>query len=387
MKNLKLTILGSVCAALLSLSLTGCMGEPPKPFKVKLTEKVNNVTRGEKNLLLEKTMKDLYRIKPFANKEPRAKVSVKYSTITRRYDYGGKKPSVYQYQFKVDDKYNTLEMIDKSYNYSKHPYTIGNSFIRYINDYQNNLQKYYNGALIGFSKYKHTYLEHDKQFKNLQNAKKVFIDKTDTLDKNLLMQLSSNHNAVDTRSFTPMKSYLENSSHLEFIYKGFTLVNKSKSYNRYQFGFEEADNIQYEKIPSEIVFNIDEVKYSFIPTKYVSKDKNIKIEVINSPTQNKAIKSFKISNNTKGFIEVVNIAGYYGKDVVDSLSAEKIKIAPMSTKTISIAFPSSNMLKVTSKNQKSSYGFSVSYKVLNTNQTKNLYKVNNYSMQELDKDI
>ena len=386
MKNLRHLIIGSIGTVLLGLSMTGCVGEAPKPFKVKLTDKVNNVTRAEKSTLLDKTMKDVYRIKPFANNSSRAKIWVKNSTITRKYEYGGKKPSVYQYQFNVNND-NTLEMIDKSYNYSKHPYTVGNTFIDYINSYQNNLKKYYNGALIGFSRYKRTYLEYDKQFKGLKNAKKVFIDKTDTLDKKVLAQLSSNSEAVDTRSFTPIRSYLKNTSHPEYMYKGFTLINKSKFYNRYHFGFEEDDNIQYKKIPSELVFNINEVNYSFIPTRYTSKDENIEVEVINSPTQKSAIKSFKVSNNTKGFIEIVNIAGYYGEDVVDSLSAEKIKVAPMSVKTISIAFPSNNMLKVKSKNQSSSYGFSVSYKLLNTNKTKNLYKVDSYSMRELDKDI
>ena len=198
---------------------------------------------------------------------------------------------------------------------------------------------------------------------------------------NYLKSLNEKNGLHSSGDSTPSK-YDSNNIVDNFFIRDSILVDEVDRYkvSFAKYKFEE----NYINFPKDVVFEINDVKYNYIPTIYKSNDENIKVEVINTPLLRKTVKQFKISNNTKEFIEIDTIAGYYGEDVVDNILVTKIKLSPMSFKNITVSnFPKKKLLDVKTKKQKINYGFSIGYKMINNNVMKSLYKVNLYTIDNI----
>ncbi len=309
----------------------------------------------------------------------------------------------------------------KRYARTGKPYYSNTEYAKYLNYLENGiLLSDLETELNHYPIFKQDFENHQKQSKlKYKNISTSFKDTTDILTKDIMNKLSKHKLFISTRytdslqlyreiNKDPKKrnmlnNYLVNAANFRglkantnsfsqdqssillnnFGYTDRVLVDEAGRYKVKYAHYEFKEN--YLDFPENIVFEITSVKFNFLPKKYIANDKNINVEVINTPFGKHSIETLKISNKTKEFIQLETIAGYYGKDVYDGLSVEKIKIAPMSTKVIPIIpdFPLNKMLNLKSKKQINQYGFSVSYRLLSQNITKNLYQVDNYNIKEL----
>ena len=371
--------LSTILLTLIIFIFAGC-ATPPKPINISLQRGSENITDDERKYILEMAIK-----KSYQEGQHRKKRKVRLSSNSIRLSVRYKSSSiVFDYEFKFYANYTKLAMIDNSYgNEEQSPYALPYGMYDYMGLFQKNLMKNYNNIIQDFSIFKIIYLKNEEKFESkYSDISFKIIDNTDTLTNNQLKNID-----IFTTEKIPNNALaaFKQTTDLNKIPSLFVIDSSIDNRNsRYKYTFKTRQlKGAYTTFDDENYFEIDSMQYNFIPNTFISQDDNIRVEIINIPLQRKVIQTFKISNNTKSFIELKTVAGYYGEDVIDGLSSEAIKIAPMSKKTIQmIDFPKDKFQDVYSRTESVQYGFSVSYKVMNTGETKNLYKVNKYLLNE-----
>jgi hypothetical protein len=285
------------------------------------------------------------------------------------------------------------------------------------------LSKKFATTLEKFSQYKKEYNHHKEEAEyKKRNLKINYIDTTHILPQKALAQLCKSTNSLYIKS-SAIDLFLNNQNSA----KAFVIQSsvQNDTIGRYKVTYKQTrfENI-YSIFPSTLNYKIDKVYFNYIPQKFTAHDSSIDIEVFNAPlagtnqevfsaslkakinqydkikelldtaSKGEIIQYIKIQNNTKEFIELDTIAGYYGEDVTDNIinikDLKRVKIPPMSYKIFKTGynykyrindFPKSKLLLVKNKNQKVPYGFSIGYKMVNQNIIKNLYKVNEYTIR------
>lgn len=363
----------------LAIIFVGCGAKVPTPYTVQLNKSDSIITDSEKDDLLSYSINKTYKHNSF---HPNRGWGLRYNKSSWLHEntisYDGLN-ATFSHKFSINHTTNEFCRTDVSRaSNNEEGEKVYQSlmddfgFTDYINVFQIVLHKRYEISVSNYAKFKRDYL-------NLKQSKKTFVDKTGVLPKEVL-------NKLHLAYYLPINIFLRGGYDVYKI--------EPKNLGRYVIGYETSN------FPSKIIFNVNRVKFNYLPNKYIASDKNIDVEVINTPFAYKSIKSIKITNKTKEFIEVDTISGYYGNDVTDHIvnikDMKKVKISPMSHKIFSetsdpeyrvIDYPSakSRLLLVSNKNQKIKYGFSVGYKMINQNIIKNLYKVNKYSIIDFGK--
>lgn len=428
MKKLSLILMTGAISAVLSIGLTGCgIGNTPQPYNYKMSKKYQSISDYEKQQLLNIVVNRNSRLKYKSSNGCISVTSIIWGYSTR-YDDRMKNC------FKVNN--NHITRIDYSkcktgYKTQKCNY-IGRKVENYsdfINKLQSNniLSNGLNNELINYQKFIVLYNKADKQRKDkISKVKTSLLDNTGVLSQSVFNKFNKfKTNSISTKSKIYLyKSYIapkdgENtvnqfarnilgdsfSENFDKVFNDGTILSndfKVQSYvlkneiGRYKVNYKKTlFKENYDVFPTNIIFEIDKVYFNYLPSKYLAYDKNIDIEVINTALTRGSIKSIKIQNKTKEFIEIDTIAGYYGENVTDNIinikDMKRVKIAPMSYKIFKTGysykyrindFPSKKLLLVDNKNQKINYGFSVGYKMVNQNIIKNVYKVNSYSIKD-----
>ncbi len=412
------------------VGFTGC--STAKPYAAHINKKYADVENDLKQSLLgvviDKRSSGLYQSRNscvYLKQNVRWNGSTSASDINYNYEvcYKVKDNIIHSYDHSSQNGYNYYSGGKKYAQTGRPSYYATKASTQYVK-YLISLEK---GILLNDLE---TELNHYKifkqEFENHQNQSKLkyknlstsFEDTTGILTKDVMNELTKHKRFISTRYTDSLRlykginrdpkkrellnKYLVNAANYRGVKANSNSSSQDKSLmplnnfrytdrvlvdaaGRYKVKYAQNEfQENYLDFPKNVIFKITSVKFNFLPTKYIAKDKNIEVEIVNTPFGRHSIKTFKVSNRTKEFIELDTIAGYYGKDVYDGLSAEKIKIAPMSTKVIPILdFPSNKILDLKSKNQINQYGFSVSYRLLSQNITKNLFKVDDYNINEL----
>ena len=112
-----------------------------------------------------------------------------------------------------------------------------------------------------------------------------------------------------------------------------------------------------------------EVVIPFHRPNYVLSDKSIVLKIQNS--------KLTITNNTHKFLKVISLAEYKGNNIFNIPS---FSVPPEGIHTVFINSP--DTIKITSLQNKISFGYAVEYKVGN-GKTMSLYKTHKYSIEEL----
>jgi hypothetical protein len=351
----------------------------------------SNVTTKEKNMLLREAMISFKRFYPDKTGRYSSPSKVRGNVIS----YHGLN-ATFAHKFIVDSKTNEIKRIDVSReDYGKNrgldvygTLTNDFGFSEYIEDYQVKVSEKFKELVEKFSKFKKSYLKYQQeaQEKKKQITIKV-VDKTGVLSKDILDEFLKN-TTLEVVSTPAVKLFLSNKKANSFFIK--SLV-KYDMLGRYKVVYKKTSYKEiYNKFPNNLVYEIQKVYFNYLPQQFYATNGNIEVEIINTPFDFSSIKLIKIQNNTKQFIEIDTIAGYYGEDVLDNI-VTKIKISPTSYKIIKYDisniykindFPKKKLLLVKNKNQKVSYGISVAYKMINQNIIKNLYKVNKYEIKD-----
>jgi hypothetical protein len=396
MKKISSILVSGTIATLLAISFSGCGASTPEPFSMKV-QNYSNVTNQEKNTLIAHNMQTIKQFYPDRTGRYSSPSRVRGNVIS----YHGLN-ATFSHRFIVNSKTGYMERIDVSS--ASHGRDRGEDaydsltndfgFTDYINKYQVTLGKKYATSLEKFSKYKKEYNHHKQEAEYKKEHLQVhFIDTTNILPKKVLAQLSNDEHFLSVQN-TPMRLFLRGQD----VSKAFILKSyiKADTFGRYKVVYKQPrfEDV-YTAFPSTINYEITEVYFNYIPEKFTAHDSNIDVEVLNTPFGDETIKYIKIQNNTKEFIELDTIAGYYGEDVTDNIinieDLKRVKIAPMSYKILKTGFsykyrvndfPENKLLPVHSRNQKVPYGFSVGYKMINQNIIKNLYKVDTYTIQD-----
>ena len=385
------------------LYLSACSGISPKPYNVELTKMSSLLTTDEKQVLLTHNIKKLHSAFKYHMYKTHYQHS-KYSKFNnnslhfKRWDYDTAFPYniYYIYEFKYDENKNRLFMIDKSYtkfkgkNKNSDAYFVSEpkGLTKYIDDFQVKLTKSYESSLAKYEIYKKEYSkikpEFDIKYKQISITTE---DTTKIVPSKVIKNLSKYQLWPNEK--TLMNTYKSGD---DISFKIGSRVLKDKE-GRYKVDYEKYKYMEdYKEFPANLTYKINRVHYNYLPKSFISKDKNINIEVLNNAqyADGNSVNSFKITNNTKQFIEINTIAAYYNEDVVDNImNVEGIKLSPMSYKIIKTGvikdFPSKKLIRVTDKHQKINYGFSIGYKMNNQNIVKNLYKVDTHTIGSLSK--
>ncbi len=379
------------------LYFSACGSTPPKPYSVKLIKNSSVVDSKEKQVLLTQNIKTLHN--DFKNnsdygRKPRYQNNnILYDELDRSRG-NSQFDKFYNYEFKYDENKNRLYMVDKSYskyrNSSKRHSAYkgaGGGLNNYLDDFQVKLTKSYESSLAKYEIHKKEYNKIKPEFdKKYQKIHTTTEDTTNIVPNKILKKLSKYQ--LWPNEETAINSYIKGD---DLSFKIGSRVLKDKE-GRYKVDYKKYKYMEeYNKFPMNLVYKINKVYYNYLPKSFITKDKNIDVEVMNNVefADGNSMNSLKITNNTKEFIEINTIAAYYNQDVFDNiLNLENIKLAPMSYKTIKKGvlkdFPSKKLIKITDKNQKINYGFSIGYKMINQNIMKNLYKVDTYTIKDLD---
>ena len=395
MKNISSILTAGAMGIVLSIGFTGCGANTPQPYNMKI-QHFSNITDREKETLLSQNMKEI----PIFHPNTRGRYSGTSKIRGNIISYNGLN-ATFSHKFTIKHATNEIYRTDISREThgkgtGKDAYgtlTKDYGFSDYINNYQTKLSTKYNNSIKEYSKFKILYNKHKQNSESkLKQINTSFKDSTGTLKNKVLTNFSKNKLYISSTN-SVVQLFLNNKSANDFKISNSITLDKIDRYkvNYKQISFQDS----YDKFPTNITFEINKVYFNYLPTKYLANDTNIDIEVVNTPLQYGSVKSIKIQNKTKEFIEIDTIAGYYGENVTDNIinikDMKRVKIAPMSYKIFETGYsykyrindyPSKKLLLVDNKNQKINYGFSVGYKMVNQNIIKNVYKVNSYSIKD-----
>jgi len=425
MKKLSSILMTGAISVVLSIGIAGC-GNPPQPYDYKMSKKYQSISDYDKQQLLNIVVDRNSRLK-YKSSHGCISVTSIWGSSTR-YDDRMKNC------FKISNNHiirNDYSKCKTGYKAQKCNYIGGKveEYTDFINKLQsgNILSDGLNNEITNYQKFITLYNEADKQRKDkIAKVKTSLLDNTKVLSKSAFNKFNKfKTNSISTKSKIDLyKSYIAPkdgkntvnqfarnilgdsfSENFDKVFKDGKIISndfKVQSYilkneiGRYKVNYKKTSfKENYDNFPTNITFEINKVYFNYLPTKYLANDTNIDIEVVNTPLQYGSVKSIKIQNKTKEFIEIDTIAGYYGENVTDNIinikDMKRVKIAPMSYKIFETGYsykyrindyPSKKLLLVDNKNQKINYGFSVGYKMVNQNIIKNVYKVNSYSIKD-----
>ncbi len=372
MKNLTtVRIFTTVIGLALLVGLSGCMYSQPEPYKVHLKQSKSDLTWQEKSLALDKAIDGTF----YGNK------------------YGCVVTGPFKDCYKLKD--NNIERVNISYHQGPSSYNRGNHHQK-IKDIEKNLQAGFEKELVKYQVYKDAFKKADQGLEaKLSTMKVSLVDSTNILSSDALKAM----NKISVKSSATTRDSFRSYKFDERIDKIFNIVTEARYnyYNRYQAEFSGYRFVElYTKVPDDRKIKITRVKYSYLPSEFIARDKNIEVIVKNNILGKGAIHSIVVQNNTKEFIELNTISGYYGGAVTINIlnsKTNKIQIPPMSNITLTPGqndshavydFPEKKYLYATDRKQKVSYGFSVAYIMVNQNANKNIYKVTDYTINKLD---
>jgi hypothetical protein len=402
--------------------LSGCFNAPALTFKPAVIKSSvdTEVTDEEVNELIEILVAN----SGYARKQSK-KNRIAIKTRKERYSSGGRYSSGHYYK--------DVDTIEYEFSYKN-----GKVFIKNKTDidsdgvdyalvsqgYKNFLNKMATGEPVKeeieqFSKFKPLYLKEVKQAnKKFEEISIKIKDKTSVLPEKIQHQLQP--------LFKKSKDYI---SAVEAYKKHLTSENwkdllkiklssnefktnydddsTTKVFDRYKIvshrdktNYSE-ESFPYLKIKDSLTFDVENVRYNYIPETFVSEDKNIKFTVSESA------KKVTIENLSTNSIVINGISGYFNGGVDDNIfdtgsginhrqNIHSINLSPKTKKSFTLGYIGTfdwranlarNFIKndgfvtVKSKDQKVNFGFSVNYTV-NSTTVKNLYRVNDYSISD-----
>ena len=177
-------------------------------------------------------------------------------------------------------------------------------------------------------------------------------------------------NTIDKKRFTD-KDYIAS-----FINLNYTIPYMS-SIERYQISVSNNKILEpYKNVKSNITFDIESLKYDFIPNTYLNSNADISIKF------DKKINTFTFVNKTNKFINIADISIYYNNDILSTNINHQLP--PIAEKKISGETMTKNIneyIEVLSDNQNILFGIGLKYKINNSEKTlfsAKKYKVNSF---------
>jgi len=401
-------------------------GNPPEPYNVNLHKNYANISDYEKNELLYNLINQYVLFSKYKSYND----GCVYFNNAWYLTAGGFE---YQNHFKECFIFNNNKI--KRISESKCSNNFGKTFSKencfYIDDsskkYSNFINKIQNHLLTDFEKELTLYSIYKKECLNLQKERKKvesklnfpIIDKTGLLPKKILNKFFV---SKEVPNASCIKLYLNNfysnplkkiafkelsNKHYEMLktiindkslfYKNFLICAsvepgffKIKTIGRFRVVFDKYSFCKpfNDKSLKKMKFYITKVYFNFVPKQFVLKDHYITVKVNNNTND------IFIKNNSNQIITINSISVYYGNKVSNIFSPKNpISISPKAEIKLSSdnyeikKFPDYNdkFILLTNKTQKEKYGLAIGYKVYNENILKTLFKIKEYSMNDLIK--
>ena len=263
-------------------------------------------------------------------------------------------------------------------------------YSEFINTIQEKLYSDFLDQLKSYSIFKKSCIKYkEERNKKLQQIQVSVVDNTGLLPQNIIWSIQTDVYAPEVNC---LKEYLDTLS-LKKNKKRFLICAKIEPYGfnkkmigRYEIYLNKGEYCEsFEKFPDDYKFFVDSVYFNFLPDKFVAKNRDLEVSIDN----NQHI--LNIYNNSDQFIKVNSIVLYYG-DIVSSNIFQfltdsthlDLRIPPKSYISKVIDFPESSQafVELTNKNQTHKYGISLSYKKVNENILKTLFKTKEFSVND-----
>ena len=371
--------------------LSGC-GNPPQPYSQKIKTNYTNVSSREKQRLLNNIID--YYIPQNSSFYTKNDGCIYFNDAWYHFQYINKFKNCFiikgnkivrEDESKCSDNYGR-----KFTNFCDYIGGRSDEYSKFIDKIQKTLYSHYINQLKSYSIFKQACIKYDKQRnKKLKQIKVSIIDNTGLLPQNIIKN-------IHTEIYAPSVNYLK--TYLNLL----TLKNKKIKFpvcvqikndgfhyiidGRYEIYFK-GDNIckPYTKFPIDYKIFIKSVYFNFIPNKFIVKNKDLTI-VINNITN-----KLTVYNHSNQFIEINSIVLYYGNIVSSKIFQFdqnamhlKLRIPPESYVSKYINFPEARQIfvKLTNKDQIHKYGISLSYKKIDENILKTLFKVKKFSVKD-----
>ncbi len=357
------------------LGLTGCGSSQPKPHILKMQEIKNDLTPHARTIILNKMIREISR-------ETRSGATRHGCIVTWESGYQDKDCYVL--------KGNNIERVSEIYG-------IGRIHKKSLIHIEGILQHRFETKLMQYEKYVNDFKKGEEGVKlKLSTMKVSLIDSTGILPNDSIEKL----NKISIRRYPasaghPFSNYRDNIK-IDNLFTIETMAYYNET-DRYKVEFSKDKFLEmYKIVPADRKIKIKRVKYNYLPSTYIASDKNIEVVVKNNILGKNSILSIVVENNTKEFVELNTISGYYGGDVIINIlhnRTDKIQIPPRSSITLALTqngnhliddFPVQKYLYTTDRKQKISYGFSVGYTMVNQNANKNIYKVTDYTINNIE---
>ncbi len=411
MRNAVAKLFTLILAGAIVLGVTGCGGTPPKPYRQtlptgdKMPQELKQSVVNEMVRLHAKVVASEEHIKPFRTK--------------RGCVYAQNRGDSYKNCFVVTEQSTVIRRdLSKCHGECSYSGSRIKDYVGLLNSTQEYLQKKLPSILEKYPEFSAFY---DREKKKLDRCKDrleiTILDPEHILPKSLLSamyeQVTVNDRYPDKHDTFFMHFYHDPDELKKDILTNFNVevcVEKGCFQPMAEIGnwmvFYDKTNgfFNASTCPESITFTVRGVIFKYLPKTFSAHDDHIKIEVINDLEDK--IKSFIVYNNTKKFIKINAIAGYYNGKIDTNLLVSPITLPPMSYKNITDMmdhnFPSSVARKSVGIDISSSfdqdetvatvkefyrsgvdYGFSVNYSGADSTRTKTLYKQKLYTIEDI----
>lgn len=210
--------------------------------------------------------------------------------------------------------------------------------------------------------------------KKIENLQVEFIDKTNKVPKHIIEYLARTYGVIEDYPRFAIKPY--------FRVEGYHFVFENNAPN----------DLVYYNYPNKLVFTIVSAQkvvtlkdVNPLPVVFEINDQFLSFQAIYKRESNK-IKSIKLYNNTRVYVHVDTISGYYHNKITERIVNDSVTIPPMGIITYDtndINFPINLNINVNQFKESPLllYGYSVKYKLSNMTTSDTLHKLLYYGVK------